>query len=187
MKYRNLITIGMFIGFSSYLFFVSKASSYLSDDPKTCVNCHIMAPQYATWNHSSHKNIACNNCHVPQENIINKYYFKAKDGIRHAAMFTLELEPQVIKIGAKGKEVVQDNCLRCHQRVREITKSLNVSYQEASHGKGKYCWECHVEVPHGRVNSLSSVKNTRGHFKDNEKENIIPNWLKKELNNYKIK
>ena len=41
-----------------------------------------MTPQYATWSHSTHREHAhCNDCHVPHNNILNKYYFKAKDGM----------------------------------------------------------------------------------------------------------
>ncbi len=31
------------------LIHVSKALSYLSNDPKACINCHIMNTHYATW------------------------------------------------------------------------------------------------------------------------------------------
>src|SRR5690606_28565128 len=87
--------LAVLIGVFAYLFYVSKAWSYLSDDPETCINCHIMAPQYATWQHSAHRlTTNCNDCHVPHDNIFHKYYFKAKDGLRHATIFTLRKEPQ---------------------------------------------------------------------------------------------
>ncbi|MBU0764814.1 MAG: hypothetical protein KJ607_08270 [Bacteroidetes bacterium] len=39
-------------------------SVHLSDNPETCMNCHIMAPQFATWNHSSHREVTgSNDCH----------------------------------------------------------------------------------------------------------------------------
>ena len=102
-------------GIMAFSFHISRAPSYLSDNPETCTNCHIMSPQYATWSHSSHReNAHCNDCHVPHDNVVNKYYFKAKDGIRHATVFTLRNEPQVIFIKDEGKEVVQHNCVRCH-------------------------------------------------------------------------
>ena len=106
-KFPVLILLGIFTGLVIYIFHISKASSYLSDDPKTCMNCHIMAPQYATWNHSSHREVTnCNDCHVPHNTALNKYYFKAKDGMRHATIFTLRREPPVIFIKEEGKEVV---------------------------------------------------------------------------------
>ena len=112
-----IILIGVIIGLGLYIFKISNAASYLSDDPETCINCHVMNPQYATWNHSSHREVAnCNDCHVPHNNVVNKYFFKAKDGLRHATIFTLRAEPQVIFIKDEGKEVVQQNCIRCHEK-----------------------------------------------------------------------
>jgi cytochrome c nitrite reductase small subunit len=173
-KVLVIIMIGVFVGLSFYIFKISKAGSYLSDDPKTCVNCHIMAPQYATWNHSSHREWAsCNDCHVPHNNVFNKYYFKAKDGLRHATMFTLRLEPQVIFIHEAGKEVVHNNCVRCHSNLLDIDQKL--TNMKFSHNKtDRECWECHREVPHGRVNSLSSTPNARVPLP----ESPVPDWLK---------
>ena len=99
-KIPVIILLGIFMGLGVYSVYVSKAWSYLSEDPRACVNCHIMAPQYATWNHSSHRETAtCNDCHVPHDNIVRKYYFKGKDGLNHATLFTLRAERQVIFIG----------------------------------------------------------------------------------------
>lgn len=47
--------------------------AYLSDDPKACVSCHIMRPQY----HGSHKAFAiCNDCHLPHTNLPMKSCLK---------------------------------------------------------------------------------------------------------------
>ena len=50
-----LIMAGAFCGLLAYLVYMSKAYSYLSDNPEVCINCHVMGPYYATWQHSSHK------------------------------------------------------------------------------------------------------------------------------------
>ncbi|MDZ7608895.1 MAG: NapC/NirT family cytochrome c [Cyclobacteriaceae bacterium] len=72
MFYVNLL-IAFFVGIFVYAIYVSNAVSYLSDDPETCVNCHVMRPEFATWQHSSHKEVAvCNDCHVPHNNVFNK-------------------------------------------------------------------------------------------------------------------
>lgn len=175
------ILLGMFFGLAIYSFKVSNAVSYLSDDPETCINCHVMTPQYATWNHSSHREVAtCNDCHVPHNNALNKYFFKAKDGLRHATIFTLRAEPQVIKIKEEGIGVVQNNCIRCHSHVNKNV-STTVSLEMTKHGEGKLCWECHREVPHGRVNSLSSVPGARVP----KLSSPVPEWLEKLMNNDK--
>ena len=116
---------GAMLGLLFYIVYISNAVSYLSDNPETCVNCHIMAPEFATWAHSSHREVAhCNDCHVPHNNVFNKYYFKAKDGMRHAYMFTMRMEPQTIFIREEGKHVVQQNCLRCHDKLVHNEKML---------------------------------------------------------------
>ncbi len=173
-KIPVIISLGILFGLSIYLGYISKAHSYLSDKPETCVNCHIMAPQYATWNHSAHREVTnCNDCHVPHNNVFNKYYFKAKDGMRHATMFTLRKEPQVIFIHEAGQEVVQNNCIRCHSN--KITDSKVLAYTNDYHTARteRKCWECHRETPHGRVNSLSSVPNARVPVP----ETPVPEWL----------
>ena len=162
LKIPVIVLLGITVGIGIYSLIISNAVSYLSDDPKTCVNCHIMVPQYATWSHSSHREkITCNDCHVPQDNFFRKYYFKGKDGMRHATMFTLRLEPQVIKIHDAGKFVVQENCKRCHEILNEEVGTLEANKITIKHNNRKLCWDCHRHVPHGRVNSLSSAPYAR--------------------------
>ncbi|GAB7088338.1 cytochrome c nitrite reductase small subunit [Marinifilum fragile] len=169
------VTLGIFFGLGCYVLYLSKAASYLSDAPETCVNCHVMAPQYATWNHSSHREVAtCNDCHVPHNNVFNKYYFKAKDGLRHASMFALRMEPEVIFILDEGKKVVHNNCIRCHSQQLTDPKLAAQVPNHAHNTQDRVCWECHREVPHGRVNSLSSVPHARVPLP----ESPVPDWLK---------
>jgi cytochrome c nitrite reductase small subunit len=161
-KLPVIILLGIIAGLGIYILRISKAHSYLSDKPETCVNCHIMAPQYATWNHSSHREWAnCNDCHVPHDNVFLTYYFKAKDGLRHAKVFTLRDEPQVIRIKQDGIEVVQQNCIRCHSHLITDVRVLATDSDVHDFRRDRLCWECHIEVPHGRVNSLSSVPYAR--------------------------
>ncbi len=173
-----LIITGSIIGLLAFILYTSNAVSYLSDKPETCINCHVMVPQYATWQHSSHReNASCNDCHVPHNNVFNKYYFKAKDGLRHATMFTLRMEPQVIFIHEAGQKVVHDNCVRCHSELLTDTKldtQTNFKHYEKSE---RECWDCHREVPHGRVNSLSSAPYAR----IPQESPKIPKWLNKKL------
>jgi cytochrome c nitrite reductase small subunit len=175
-----MAALSVFLGISLFTLWLSKAHSYISDDPKACINCHIMAPQYATWSHSSHREVThCNDCHVPQNNFFNKYYFKAKDGLRHATIFTLRNEPQVIFIKDEGAEAVHNNCIRCHYD-QLVDPKLNVMVDNHREKMTeRKCLECHREVPHGRVNSLSSVPNAKVPLP----ENPVPEWLKMKKNN----
>jgi cytochrome c nitrite reductase small subunit len=178
-KIPVIILLGILTGLGIFTFYLSKAPSYLSDKPETCVNCHIMAPQYATWNHSSHRNYTtCMDCHVPHNTIVNKYYFKAKDGMRHASMFALRLEPQVIMIKDAGKNVVQNNCIRCHEHLITDEKMKLQSKMFMEFRNGRSCVECHRETPHGRVNSLSSAPYARVPLPASP----VPSWIKYDHN-----
>lgn len=151
-RYSIVALLGLATGMGLVVAHISRATSYLSDSPETCVNCHVMFPQYLTWQHSSHFNVAvCNDCHVPHESFISHYAFKARDGMRHAGIFTLRLEPQVIRASAAAIPVMEANCIRCHsQSVERMTLNLSDSVR---------CWDCHRDIPHGRVRSLSATSN----------------------------
>jgi cytochrome c nitrite reductase small subunit len=175
-RFPVLVLSGIFLGLAFFTLYLANAHSYISDDPSACVNCHIMSPQYATWSHSSHREVAhCNDCHVPQDNFIRKYYFKAMDGLRHSTMFTLRLEPQVIHIKSAGAKAVHNNCIRCHEDlIMDAKLETSVAMYRAIR-EGRRCVECHREVPHGRVNSLSSVPYARVPTP----ESPVPAWMKK--------
>ena len=128
---------------------VSRVSSYLVDSADTCMNCHVMTDAYVSHRNSSHgRDTTCGDCHLPHTSLIREYAFKAHDGLRHAAVFTLRAEPQVMRLSSMGVPVVQENCMRCHEdRVSEM-----VSYRAG----GQKCWDCHRDVVHGPVRSLSA-------------------------------
>jgi cytochrome c nitrite reductase small subunit len=143
---------GVLAGMVVYVAAISEGASYLSDDPRACVNCHVMVPQLATWRHSSHgRDTTCNDCHVPHSSVLAKYAFKASDGLRHSALFTLRRERQVIQAIPASRAVIQANCIRCHlPAINDVSPD---------HSFERSCIDCHREVPHGRVHSLSATPN----------------------------
>lgn len=176
-------------GMGFYVLQVSNAVAYLSDDPRACINCHVMTPQYITWDHSSHKNVAtCNDCHVPHDNVVNKYFFKAKDGLYHASMYTMRAEPQVIKMHEAGQSVVQSNCIRCHESQVADAKMNSWVEKHYESKTGRQCWECHRQTPHGRVKSLAAI----GEFiqplpERQQQKEFVPDWIIKQINHSKTK
>lgn len=151
-----LIAVGLGLGMA--ILHVSRATSYLSDDPTACINCHIMIPQYATWSHGAHGRVTvCNDCHVPHDNVFRKYWFKANDGLRHSWKFTFRLEPPVIRAIEESRVVIQENCIRCHGPMVRRVYLENPAYEQVTDAHTRRCWECHRETPHGRVNSLAAA------------------------------
>ena len=170
--------VAVVLGLLAYTIYVSNAVSYLSDEPETCINCHVMRPEFSTWQHSSHRTVAvCNDCHVPHNNLASKYLFKAKDGLRHATIFTMRAEPQVIKMHAAGINVVQENCKNCHYELNKQVGLLDVNGTNYLHGEGKLCWDCHREVPHGRVKGLATTPNAKAPMLASP----VPEWIKEYL------
>ncbi|TRZ42034.1 cytochrome c nitrite reductase small subunit [Robertkochia solimangrovi] len=171
--------LAVFIGLAAFTAKESEVISYMSDDPLACVNCHVMTPVYNSWMHSSHRERAsCNDCHVPHNNVVNKYFFKAKDGLYHASVFTARAEPEVIFMREESQKVVQANCVRCH--IQQVTETRYAGWL-ASHTEdrtGRTCWSCHREVPHGKVHGLSTVRYNIAPIPTNTEEMVIPEWIK---------
>jgi cytochrome c nitrite reductase small subunit len=174
-----IVLIGILAGIGLLVVHISNAASYLSDNPETCINCHVMYPQYASWMKGSHGHVAtCSDCHVPQDNVFRKYYFKGSDGLRHATFFTMRWEPQVIQIKNAGISVVQENCIRCHMDLVDMSSLVTVTGSMARHDQGKLCWDCHRETPHGTVKSLSAAP----HALVERLPSVLPTWLENFLN-----
>jgi cytochrome c nitrite reductase small subunit len=82
-------TLGIALGVGAFTFIYAKGGSYMTNDPKACVNCHIMQEQYDGWIKSSHRSVAtCNDCHAPAD-FIGKYSTKAQNGFWHSAFVLL--------------------------------------------------------------------------------------------------
>jgi len=72
------LMLGVTAGMAFFVLHISRAASYMSDEPETCMNCHVMTTQYLTWQHSSHAQVAtCNDCHVPHDSFMRFACFVA--------------------------------------------------------------------------------------------------------------
>jgi cytochrome c nitrite reductase small subunit len=139
--------VGVFLGLSGYTFVYANGASYLSNDPKACVNCHIMREQFDGWEKGSHHAFAtCNDCHVPHD-LVGKYITKVDHGYRHSKGFTFQDFHEPIQIKKSSLSVVQNNCVRCH----EITSS-EITAHAMRPGEPANCIHCHAGVGHGAAN-----------------------------------
>ena len=177
-----LVVAGVICGLGGLFLYLLRAHTYIADDPSACVNCHIMTPYYATWSHSSHgRDATCNDCHVPHQNLAMKYGFKAMDGLKHVGYFVTHSERQAIMAEEMSAEVIMDNCIRCHTQLnQEFVKTGRMGYSEQMKAGGKVCWDCHRNVPHGGMNSLSSTPNAEGVTP--LPPSPVPNWLQNLMN-----
>ncbi|EQC48325.1 cytochrome c nitrate reductase, small subunit [Bacteriovorax sp. BSW11_IV] len=135
-----LVVISVPTGFAVATFTYSKGYSYLLDDPKACVNCHIMDEEYHAWGKSTHRHVAsCNDCHTP-DNFALKYLSKAVNGWNHGYAFTTGDFKYPIQIKDFNKDITNKACLKCHNSMTDhmfIDKSKPIN-----------CLHCHSKVGH---------------------------------------
>ena len=147
---RTLILIAVALaslvaGLGAFTFTHAKGWSYLSKDPKSCINCHVMNPQWDSWQHSSHKNVAdCITCHMPHT-FVNKWYTKALNGWNHGKAFTTGNIPEPMVITKRNKEIVLENCVECH---KTTVSTMHVSMSRKHEADEPTCTTCHGNVGH---------------------------------------
>ncbi len=144
--------VGIFIGLGGFTFRYAEGLSYFSSDPVACVNCHIMRPEYDSWQKGSHHGVAtCVDCHLPTD-FIGKYLAKASNGYHHSKGFTFQdfHEPILIKPG--NSYILQENCLRCHGDL--VEEMLNGATTDKDAVR---CVKCHVGVGHGEPAGLGGA------------------------------
>lgn len=144
-----LILLGLLLGLGITTFQYAKGFSYLSSDPKACVNCHIMNPQYDSWQKASHHAVAtCVDCHLPHD-FVGKYLSKAENGYHHSKAFTLQNFKEPIQITDKNRQILEQNCRHCHNNLLgEVLHSEIIQKERIS------CIHCHRSVGHGETVGL---------------------------------
>ena len=136
--------VGIPAGLGGFTFVYAKGLSYLSTDPRACVNCHVMNEQYDAWLKSGHRHTAtCVECHLPAHGLA-KWVAKADHGFRHSMAFTLQNFKEPIEITARDRRVVQRNCVRCHEG---LVAAVHMSPGPSGHELD--CMHCHAGAGHG--------------------------------------
>ena len=137
------ITVGVMAGLGLFTFVYAQGHSYLSNDPATCANCHIMREQFDSWLKSSHHaRAACNDCHAPHS-IPRKLWTKAENGWNHSVKFTLQNFREPIRIRPVNARKLRENCIACHEELTSEIRHPAMFDEEAD------CTRCHGGVGHG--------------------------------------
>ena len=133
------VLIGLLVGIGGFTFRYAEGLSYFSTDPAACANCHIMQPQYDSWQKASHHTAAtCVDCHLPHD-FIGKYIAKAENGYHHSKAFTFQDFHEPIMIKGKNSKILQQNCIACHEdMVHEMVAGAMTATDAVS------CVHCHA-------------------------------------------
>jgi cytochrome c nitrite reductase small subunit len=138
------VLCGAGLGVGAYTFDYAEGTSYLSTDPRACVNCHIMQSQYDGWQKASHHTVAaCVDCHLPPGGI-GKWIAKADNGYRHSKAFTFQDFAEPIRMVPRNQRILQENCLRCHADFVHDQIAGATTDKDAIR-----CVHCHSRVGHG--------------------------------------
>lgn len=131
----TLLVVGGFGAFSS------------TSDPKYCAVCHVMAPEYATWQASSHAQIKCIQCHS-KPGLANRVLYKGET-LKEIALYTTN----TYKLPIKMNEQIEDQvCVSCHSQNRSITPSGDLIVPHDKHAAKKVaCVVCHKGIAHGNI------------------------------------
>jgi cytochrome c nitrite reductase small subunit len=136
------IPLGMLVGLGVYTFGYARGASYLTNDPTSCNNCHVMRAQFEGWQRSSHSAAAvCNDCHTPA-GLAPKYFTKMLNGFNHSLAFTSGRYPDEILITPRNHRVAGSACLKCHD---DMTLAIRVPRHRDD---GASCTTCHRNVGH---------------------------------------
>ena len=148
--------LGMSLGLGLFTFGYARGSSYLTNDPAACANCHIMSEHYSAWMKGSHHTVAtCNDCHTPH-NVIGKYVVKARNGFWHSFYFTTGNFPDPLRITERNREVTEHACRYCHGEITQAidhaataSPSVGAARQPTGHSDEPIsCIHCHRYVGH---------------------------------------
>jgi hypothetical protein len=120
-----------------------------------CGSCHIMKPNYLSWEKSNHAQIGCLQCHQTR-GFLSSLFTTTK--IARYFLFTfLKIQPQTLTA-----QVPSENCLECHPAIVEKpreTGGIRVSHREFNQS-GYPCTTCHSQAAHlneGKVRNAPTM------------------------------
>ena len=172
-RHRRIILGGILfvmVGFLSFFF-------YFSTQPEFCNSCHIMEPYVESWKTSTHKDVACNECHYAP-------------GWREVLRAKVAAGSQVIKTltgteSAKLRAEVEDaSCLRsgCHEKQElkgPILFKKKYKFDHEHHltglrrGKNLRCTSCHSQIVQGSHITVTESVCFTCHFKGQMHDRVL--------------
>jgi cytochrome c nitrite reductase small subunit len=146
------LLLGALFGVGAFTFRYAEGLSYFSKDPRACVNCHIMQPQFDSWQKASHHGFAtCVDCHLPHD-VVGKWVAKASNGYHHSKGFTLQDFHEPIRLKPMNFEILQANCIACHAEMVDGLVAGATTDADAVN-----CLQCHRDVGHGEAVGLGAA------------------------------
>jgi len=149
MKKSTKVILFLAIAGAAVILFLSLGPPKLlakTSSPDFCMGCHVMEANYEAWIHAgAHRRKKCVDCHLPNENVGLHYAWKSIDGFKDALFFYSGRVPEQIRLTSHGQNVLQANCIRCHQTTVEFIDH------------DRKCWGCHRRIAHKLSGAIETL------------------------------
>ena len=124
---------------------VGSAAMSLSGSPEFCGFCHSMKHEAWTFAESSHRELECVECHLPHDNAAIYLIAKGETGMVDMYHEVMRDYPAHIRLSDDGRQMVNDNCIRCHKTtMQNVHADMGVAQDT-----GADCLKCHSRIGHG--------------------------------------
>ena len=116
-----------------------------SGSPAFCGTCHSMKEVTETFAQSTHSKLECVDCHLPHDSRVMYLFEKGRTGMNDVYHEVLRDYPAHIKLSARGRDMVNRNCLRCHANTMNKVHADLFKPMDT----GGDCLKCHSRIAHG--------------------------------------
>jgi len=174
MKLVIFAFIGIFVGLVISLITYEGIHRTAGED--FCVSCHEMRPMVSAYHNDVHGGVgktgikvSCVSCHLPQDNILNYIFTKAKNGVAEVGIHFLGNPDDIdwYEMRTHRKDFVYDKgCINCHTNFQSNINISKKGIKMHEHymslkdtDKRVGCASCHVEVGHKGLRSSLNYYN----------------------------
>ena len=152
-KKHTLFALACGFAVGAVAFAGGAAFMHISGSPEFCGNCHSMTHEAETFKLSSHSEQNCAECHLPHQNAVVYMVEKGRSGMVDMYHEVARDYPARIKLSDDAKEMVNANCLRCHENTM---KDVKISVEPKDTGAD--CLKCHSRIAHGSNHKEGGIK-----------------------------
>jgi len=152
-KKHTLFALACGFAVGAVAFAGGAAFMHISGSPEFCGNCHSMTHEAETFKLSSHSEQNCAECHLPHQNAVVYMVEKGRSGMVDMYHEVARDYPARIKLSNDAKEMVNANCLRCHENTM---KDVKISVEPKDTGAD--CLKCHSRIAHGSNHKEGGIR-----------------------------
>jgi hypothetical protein len=175
INWKSILFYGSLGSVITFLFLLLY-SLQLANFPGFCTKCHFMKPYAEAWEHSSHNEVNCVDCHYePGIKPVIEGKINGLVSVVKYITHTYSIKP--------NSEIGDASCLRtgCHNKMdlhAEVVYKKNILFNHEHHlktlrrGKQLRCTTCHSQIVQGdHINVTESICFTC-HFKERDKNGV---------------